>query len=402
MSTTSTDSDRKSNDMHILITALSSSTGPSGICRHAYSLACCAASRKEISEVTLVIGRWQEEYFKHSFRTQGTKVNLVPIDIREDAFTRNHWYIWELPKLVDAQTADILHLSFPVPIRRSAMKCPVVVSLHDLYPYDEPHNFGFPKVFFNRAFLRLCLKQADLVVCVSETTLSRLAKRFPKIGQRKSVVVHNCVNISSDRLSAPVLEGQPFFLMVAQHRANKNIQLALRAFRTLLERNLIEKRTVLLLLGNRGPETAAIKVLIEREALGDCVRLMDSVSDEELTWLYKSCDLLLAPSLTEGFGLPVVEGLLCGSRVVCSDIPTFREIGGEACHYFDLKPGRDVLALAMAICDALRTPRRVSENLDRFSLGEIARKLMVVYVDLRDGSVKAKRAETVTLHPAGF
>jgi glycosyltransferase involved in cell wall biosynthesis len=387
--------------MNILVTALSSSTGPSGICRHATSLVSCAASRREVSEVTLVIGKWQEEYFRHSFRMEDTKVNVVTVNIRNDAVARNLWYLGELPKLLDALAADILHLSFPVPIRRSALNCPVVVSLHDLYPYDEPHNFGFPKVFFNRAFLQRCLKEVDLVTCVSETTLSRLATRFPKIAQRKSVVVHNCVNISSDRLSAPVLEGQPFFLMVAQHRANKNIPLALKAFRMLLEQDRIAKRTLLLLLGNHGPETAAIKSAIEREALGDRVKLMDSVRDEELTWLYKSCDLLLAPSLMEGFGLPVVEGLLCGSRVVCSDIPTFREIGGEACHYFDLNSGKEVSALATVICDALKTPRRISENLDRFSLAEIARKLMVVYGDLRDGSIDAKRAETVALHPAG-
>jgi glycosyltransferase involved in cell wall biosynthesis len=388
--------------MNILITALSSSTGPSGICRHAYSLVCCAASRREISEVTLVIGRWQEEYFRHSFRIEGTKVNIITIDTRNDAFTRNYWYLWELPKLLDALAADILHLSFPVPIRRNALNCPVVVSLHDLYPYDEPHNFGFPKVFFNRAFLQRCLEEADLVACVSETTLCRLATRFPKIAQRKSVIVHNCVNINSDRPSAPVIEGQPFFLMVAQHRANKNIPLALRAFGALLEKGRIESRTLLVLLGNHGPETASIKAVVEREALGDRVKMMDSVSDEELAWLYKSCDLLLAPSLMEGFGLPVVEGLLCGSRVVCSDIPTFREIGGESCHYFDLNSGKDVSALATVICDALETPRRISENLDRFSLREIANKLMVVYVDLREGSMQvAKRNETAALHPAG-
>jgi glycosyltransferase involved in cell wall biosynthesis len=197
--------------MNILVTALSSSTGPSGICRHAYSLVCCAASRREISEVTLVIGKWQEEYFRHSFRIEGTKVNVIAVNIRNDAIARNRWYLWELPKLLDALASDILHLSFPVPIRRSALNCPVVVSLHDLYPYDEPHNFGFPKVFFNRAFLQRCLKEADLVACVSETTLSRLSTRFPQVAHRKSVVVHNCVNISSDRLSAPVLEGRPFF-----------------------------------------------------------------------------------------------------------------------------------------------------------------------------------------------
>ncbi len=77
--------------MNILITALSSSTGPSGICRHAYSLVCCAVSREEVSQVTLVIGKWQESYFKHSFRLEGTKLKIVVVNIRNDAFARNLW-----------------------------------------------------------------------------------------------------------------------------------------------------------------------------------------------------------------------------------------------------------------------------------------------------------------------
>jgi glycosyltransferase involved in cell wall biosynthesis len=388
--------------MNILITALSSSTGPSGICRHAYGLVCCAASRKEISQVTLVIGRWQESYFRHSFRIEGVKLNVVIADIRNDAFSRNLWYLWELPKLASAVAADMIHLSFPVPIRRATLNCPVVVSLHDLYPYDEPDNFGFPKVYFNRAFLQRCLKEVDLVACVSETTLCRLNARFPMIAQKKGLIVHNCVNINSGRHSSPVITGQPFFLMVAQHRANKNITMALGAFGELLKRERIDRRTLLLLLGNHGPETATIRSVIEREALEDNIRLIDGVSDEELIWLYKSCDILLAPSFMEGFGLPVVEGLLCGSRVVCSDIPAFREIGGEACHYFDLHAGKGSSALATAICDALTEPRRIPEDLDRFSLEEIARNLMNVYLGLQQGSIEAsKRSEAVALHPAG-
>ncbi|WP_433964673.1 glycosyltransferase [Tunturiibacter gelidiferens] len=191
-------------------------------------------------------------------------------------------------------------------------------------------------------------------------------------------------------------------MMVAQHRANKNIPMALRVFGDLLKRGRIDRRTLLLLLGNHGPETATIKAVIGREDLSDSVKLIDGVSDEELIWLYKSCDILLAPSLAEGFGLPVVEGLLCGSRVVCSNIPTFREIGGEACHYFDLYSEEGSSALATAICDALTKPKRKAEDLDRFSLEEIARKLMTVYFELQEGSIEeTKRSETVALHPAG-
>jgi glycosyltransferase involved in cell wall biosynthesis len=373
--------------MNVLITAISSATGPSGICRHAYNLVRCAASRGEISQITLVLGKWQESYFRNSFNLEATKVNVVPIDISNDAFARNIWYLRELPMLANAVAADIVHLSFPVPIRRSAMRCPVVVSLHDLYPYDEPNNFGFPKVFFNRVFLQQCLREVDCVACVSETTLSRLKVRFPRFAHRKSVVIYNCVTIESKEATLPAVEKCRFVLMVAQHRANKNIPLGLKVFEELLRQKKINGETLLVLVGNQGPETAVIKSLIEQRSLRTSVRLIDGVSDGQLRWLYSNCEVLMAPSLMEGFGLPVVEGLLCGSRVVCSDIPAHREIGGDACHYFDLHAESDSSAMVAAICDALSSPATRAKRLDRFFPENVAREYAALYIQLREDAL---------------
>lgn len=373
--------------MNLLITAISSATGPSGICRHAYNLVRCAASRGEVSQITLVLGKWQESYFRKSFNLEAIKVNIVPVDISNDAFARNIWYLRELPMLANAVSADIVHLSFPVPIRRSAMRCPVVVSLHDLYPYDEPNNFGFPKVFFNRVFLQQCLREVDCVACVSETTLSRLKVRFPRFAHRKSIVIYNCVTIESKEATLPALEKCRFALMVAQHRANKNIPLGLKVFEELLRQRKINGETLLVLVGNQGPETAAIKSLIEQRSLRTSVRLIDGVSDGELRWLYATCEFLMAPSLMEGFGLPVVEGLLCGSRVVCSDIPAHREIGGDACHYFDLHAESDSSAMVVAICDALGNSARRAKRLDRFFPENVASEYAALYIQLREDAL---------------
>jgi glycosyltransferase involved in cell wall biosynthesis len=369
--------------MNLLITAISSATGPSGICRHAYNLVRCAASRPEVSQITLALGKWQELYFRNSFDVKTARVTIASINISNDAFARNIWYLRELPKLVDEIAADIVHLSFPAPIRRSALRCPVIVSLHDLNPYDEPDNFGFPKVFFNRAFLQQCLKEVDCVACVSETTLSRLKMRFPRVAHRKSVVVHNCVTIGSCQAVLPARKRCNFALMVAQHRANDNISLALQAFEHLLQRKKMGKTASFVLVGNHGPEAVAIQTLIRQRSLQENVELIDGVSDGELKWLYANCEFLIAPSPMEGFGFPIAEGLFCGSRIVCSDIPAFREIGGETCHYFDPHAQSASSAMVEAISNALAEPTKPAKRLERFLLDNVAKEYAALYVQLR-------------------
>jgi glycosyltransferase involved in cell wall biosynthesis len=370
--------------MNLLITAISSATGPSGICRHAYNLARCAAGREEASQITLALGKWQELYFRNSFNLKAIRADIVSVEVSNDAYARNIWYLRELPKLVDEVAADIVHLSFPVPIRRSAIRCPVVVSLHDLYPYDEPNNFGFPKVFFNRVFLQQCLKEVDCIACVSETTLSRLKVRLPRFAQSKSVVVPNCVTIGYSEPVLPAGSRDKFAMMVAQHRANKNILLALEAFEELFRQNKIATQASLLLVGNHGPETAAIASFIKQRALEATVALIDGVSDGELRWLYANCEFLVAASSSEGFGLSVAEGLFCGSRIVCSDIPAFREVGGDACHYFDLHAKSGPSSMVEAICNALAEPARPAKRLERFLVDNVAKEYAALYLQLRE------------------
>lgn len=370
--------------MNLLVTAMSSATGPSGICRHACNIVRCAAEMKGILKITLVVGKWQKAYFITLLKEQNAKLLIVSVDIPNGAFARNVWYLKCLPNLAKDLDIDIVHLSFPVPIRRSLIQRPVIASLHDLYPYDEPNNFGFPKVFFNRVFLQQCLKEVDCVCCVSEATLSRLKAHFPRLADGKVVVICNCVMLRDEESIPPMWMRCPFVLMVAQHRANKNILLALRAFAELLQSSKVTKDTLLLLVGNEGPETEVIKATIKQMRLESSIKLLDSVTDGELRWFYENCELLIAPSLTEGFGLPVVEAAVCGSRVVCSNIPAFREVGGKSSHYFDLHAESGSSAMVQAICDALAEPIRRPEGLERFSQQNVAKEYETLYTRLRE------------------
>jgi glycosyltransferase involved in cell wall biosynthesis len=382
---------RKGTAINLLITAISSATGPSGVCRHAYNLARCAVGREEITHITLVLGRWQESYFRGKFKLTDERVNIVVIDISNDAYARNLWYLRGLPHLANRVAADIVHLSFPVPIRHHSIGCPVVLSLHDLHPYEDPDNFGFPKVFFNRVFLNRCLKEVDSVACVSETTLARVRIRFPRF-YKKSLVVNNCVTVQRNELKMPLCSQRKFILMVARHCANKNIQLALIVFAELLKDGRLDEGTMLVLVGNNGPETAAIKSSIKNLTLDDSVKLIGGVDDGELRWFYENCELLIAPSSMEGCGLSVTEGLACGSRVVCSDIPVFREIGGDACNYFDLHAESRAAAMGAAVHDALTRPSpKPATRFDRFSLESVAANYAALYLQLERIAIRRDR-----------
>jgi glycosyltransferase involved in cell wall biosynthesis len=175
----------------------------------------------------------------------------------------------------------------------------------------------------------------------------------------KTAVIPNSIYLSrgSGHISLPdqILNCQ-FLLCVAQHRANKNLPLLLRSFRLALDRNLVHANAKLVLVGKEGPETQLIHQVIEQNSLGERVLLLRGITDGLLLSLYEHCELVVAPSLLEGFGLPVAEALAAGSRVACSDIPAFRSIGASRCTFFDPMDSTGE-SLVAAVQKAIAAPR---------------------------------------------
>ena len=130
----------------------------------------------------------------------------------------------------------------------------------------------------------------------------------------------------------------PLFL---QHRKNKNIQLLIRVFHRLLHEGSVDPEMKLLVIGITGPETARIHQLVSDLRLDRRVVFLQGLPEPVLQWCYTNCKVLVAPSETEGFGLPVAEAMLAGCRIVCSDIPAFREIDEGHCRFVALGPGAE-------------------------------------------------------------
>jgi glycosyltransferase involved in cell wall biosynthesis len=330
--------------MNVLIAAASFSSQLSGVQRHAFNLSRSLLAHPEVSQVNLVVAPWQQAMVKQSGLESHRKFTLHVAGMGRGSVERNLWHYRHLPALAAKLKTDVVHLSYPVPLNAAAYSCPTVVTLHDLYPFQIPSNFGFPKSIFNRAILRQCLRGATSIACVSENTRILLSVYMPPSIQQKALRIYNCVESEIECAAEspiPDYKNEPFFLCIAQHRRNKNLLFLVRAFERLLRSGQVDAATRLLIIGIPGPETRAIHRAIERAALYKNIALMGGLSDAELQWCYRNCSVVLAPSITEGFGLPVAEALLAGCRVVCSDIPAFREVGGEHCSYVRLNGDAD-------------------------------------------------------------
>jgi glycosyltransferase involved in cell wall biosynthesis len=128
-----------------------------------------------------------------------------------------------------------------------------------------------------------------------------------------------------DDARATVRKRAPFILAVGVFSPTKNIPMLCSAFRFARERDPAGVPERLLLVGRRG---WARGIPRDRD-----IEMLGHVEDMQLARLYATSSAFVFPSLFEGFGMPVLEALTAGAKVLCSDIPVFREIAGDLVHY---------------------------------------------------------------------
>jgi glycosyltransferase involved in cell wall biosynthesis len=369
--------------MKVAIAALSAPAQQNGVSRHAINLVRALLCGKNITAIHLLAGTWQSEMFRDALSHADERLHTHWFSLPDVNLSRLLWYLRELPLIARQLEADVIHLTFPAPISSRVIFCPIVLSLHDLYPFEAPKNFGVLRSTLARKTVGQSIRKADAIACVSTNTRDKLAERFP-VEARKAVVIPNVVE--SDHLPSPtcepeLLRGRSFILCVAQHRWNKNVPLAIRVFEKAIRTRVLSADSRLVVVGIRGPETGKIQSQIRELNLHGKVLLRSGIPDVELRWCYENCVLLLAPSTIEGFGLPIAEGILAGCRIVCSDIPAFREVGGDCCRFVPWN-SNDVEAYAAAIRETLELPKPHPTKLPHLSAAGVGRQYSELYQSL--------------------
>lgn len=239
------------------------------------------------------------------------------------------------------------HLTRPGPIEKflrhhGSLFVPMV---HDLIPLEFPEYArpGEPQRHARR-MATVARLAAGVIVPAAAVARSLAPYMQHRPAENHVHVVPHGLHLQLSSLSdAPVSrlpdDGRPYFVYLGTIEPRKNHLLLLNLWRAMAEEKG-EETPRLILVGRRGWENENILDMLERcPALQGNVLEYNDLSDPEVVSLLQGAQSLLFPSFSEGFGLPLVEAMVLGTPVVCSDIPVFHEVSGDHATYLDPTDG---------------------------------------------------------------
>ena len=264
---------------------------------------------------------------------------------------------------------------------------PTVLTVHDLIfehlpQYHKPLNYHYL-----RRTMPLYCRQATAIIAVSEATRADLLRLYD-LPPAKVTVIPEAAAAHFQPPSSDAVQvvraayGLPlrYVLAVGTIEPRKNLRRLVQACHPLLRDDLID---AVVLVGGLGWMYQGFFEYLETLPWRERIVLPGYVADEDLPAVYGGALLMAQPSLYEGFGLPVLEAMACGSPVCASNASSLPEVGGDAAQYFD---PRDMAGMTAVLAKVARDEdlrhlmrRRGLERATRFAWRRTAERTIALY-----------------------
>lgn len=308
---------------------------------------------------------------------------------------RASYYSWYeqtgLLRALRRERLDLLHFPhFNVPL---GYRRPFVVTIHDLTRFRFPgarHRDPFHQWAYQLVF-RAAVTRARAIIAVSDTTARELAARFPSVRGALRVIAEGveeqfrpAQGADEEARDRALLARRgvrpPYLLYVGLWLQHKNLPGLLRTFRLLRRSGY---HGALVITGEGRPWDEDVRGLATAEGVSDRVILPGQVPEELLPALYRQADLFLFPSFLEGFGLPPLEAMACGTPVVAARAGSLPEVLGDAALFGDPhNPAQLADAARLLLSDRELRGRLVAlgrARVSRFRWGVCARETLAMY-----------------------
>lgn len=286
---------------------------------------------------------------------------------------------------------DIFHSQYITPL---TMSCKRIVTIHDVLFETHLHYFPNPHRSFLRILTPLTISKTSKIITVSEFTKKELMRLY-SIPSSKIHVISEGVsktfkkfahsNLIKQKLMAYNIDS-PYLLYVGRIAPIKNVSGLLIAFNRLRQKG--HQNLKLVIVGEKDElykEERCFSILRQLH-LTEYVVFIEGVSEEMLAYLYNGAEAFVLLSFGEGFGLPVLEAMACGTPVVASNVCSMPEIVDEAAILVNpYNTAETVEAIQKVLINSKLRDNLITKGLQRvgqFSWEECAKKTLQVYEEV--------------------
>ncbi|MDD2496846.1 MAG: glycosyltransferase family 1 protein [Desulfitobacteriaceae bacterium] len=270
--------------------------------------------------------------------------------------------------------------------------CPTVVTVHDLIPYvlEETVGPGYLKIF-QREMPRI-LDETDHIITVSEHSKKDL-QEIMHVPEERITVIYEAPestykpikrDVAKARIKNKYGIGENFILYIGGFSPRKNLRGLINAYHKIYKD--IKMNCKLVILGKHSRDYHGLVDLVERLDLQERVLFPGFIPVQDLPFFYNAAELFVYPSFYEGFGLPPIEALACGTPTITSNVSSLPEVVDGAAILIN---PRDILALATAMHRVLTEPELAQElkkkgpkRASEFSWTKTAGQTIKVYQDV--------------------
>ena len=301
--------------------------------------------------------------------------------------SRTNWsrLLWGLDAGCRRWGADLLHVTYIAPLRCSR---PVAVTVHDVSFCRFPAYFSPRDRLLFATLLPASLRRAAAVLTDSEHARNEIAHFFPSLKARISAVplgVSSEFRRESGHATRTLMRerydtGEAYILAVGNLQPRKNLAALVRAFGHVRGR-FPDLRLVI--AGQAQWQTSPLLELIDSMGLASHIVFPGYVPQRDLPGLYSCASVFVYPSTYEGFGLPILEAMACGTPVVAMRTSSVPEVAGDAALLADPASLDEMTSAVLRVLeDRVLADGLVERGLDRvkrFSWAVTARQTMDVY-----------------------
>ena len=262
-----------------------------------------------------------------------------------------------------------------------------ILTLHDLIPLEFPSQHRL-QYYYNRYFLPWMLRHSEKVICISRTTRDLLMRRFKQPEEKLSVIYNGC---SEDFRpvdgAADLIRGRygvsDYLLACGVGFPHKNIKFLIETYAQ-LDKEFRRQHPLVIVGINTDAYAQGLMAMTRGLPCAADVHFVGMVPQEVLPALYSAARLFVYPTLSEGFGMPPVESMRCGTPCIVSDLPILREIlGMHDARYFN---PQDQTSLSVCLMSALEQSKDKCESGvvgDRYSWAQAATAVLAELENMR-------------------